>query len=122
LIEVLKFLVAGGLNTGLTYLVYLAALTIVPYVAAYTIAYIAGIGISYILNTYFVFKEKVTIRKALAFPLVYLVQYLAGAGLLVVFVKWVYIPETYAPLLVVVATLPLTFYLSKRVIKFKPEE
>lgn len=113
----LRFLAAGALNTGLTYLLYLLLLLALPYRLAYTGSYAAGIVISYALNTWYVFREPWSWKKLMAFPAVYAVQYLLGLLVITALVEWVSIPARYAPLLAVVVTLPATYLLSRALIK-----
>ena len=88
--KVLRFLISGAVNTTLTYAAYLGLLGLIGYVPAYTIAYIAGIALSYALNTIFVFRAAPTLRSAMLFPLIYLVQYLLGLAVLYVSVTLAY--------------------------------
>ncbi|HEY6943234.1 GtrA family protein [Dokdonella sp.] len=112
----LRFLAGGASTTAVSYAVYLGLLARMPYVAAYSIAYAVGIAWSYFANTWFVFRERASIGRALAFPLVYLVQYLVGSLLLFVLVDGLHVPAAFGPLVVVVLTLPLTYLLSRRII------
>lgn len=118
--EALRFLLAGAFNTGATYLVYLGALQVLPYRYAYSAAYASGIVIGYTVNTLFVFHEPWRWRRLLAFPLVYLLQYLLGLALLWLLVENSIASKEIAPLLVVAITLPLTFIASRRLIKGRP--
>jgi len=87
-----------------------------PYVFAYSIAYVSGIVWSYFANTLFVFRRALSVTRAALFPLVYLAQYLAGTLLLIVLVDVLRLPKTLAPLAVIVLTLPLTYVLSRHLI------
>jgi putative flippase GtrA len=111
-----RFLIAGAFNTGLTWLVYLLFLTQIRYQIAYAMAYCLGIATSYLINSRFVFRQPMRWRSALAFPLVYAMQLILGSILLVVLVKVLNVPVQFAPLVVVVLTLPLTFVLSRRIV------
>lgn len=115
--EFAAFLFFGGLNTVLTYGLYLLLLLAVNYPAAYSASYIAGIFISYILNTRFVFRERLRLSKALQYPAVYLIQYLVGLGLLYLMVEIIHVSKVVAPLAVVLLTVPCTFVMSRYVIK-----
>lgn len=115
--EFARFLVVGAVNTGGGYLIYLGLLQLLPYGAAYSIAFALGILISYLLNTAFVFRTSFSLRKLLQFPLVYLVQYLLGICLLFTLVELLSVPAYIAPLIVVAATIPVTFILSRKIIK-----
>src|SRR5262249_1315331 len=104
-------------NTGITYLAYLLLLPVMPYGTAYTLTYIAGIGLGYYLNARFVFQQPLKWSKALQFPLVYVAQFLASAGLLYLLVDLVHISEVIGPAVVIACTVPLTFVLSRVIIK-----
>lgn len=111
--RLLRFVIGGGLNTAVTYGIFLLGNLVMPYQTAYLIAYLIGIAFSYFFNSLVVFKAPLSIRKFLAFPLVYVVQYLVSALLLEVSVKVLGVPVAYAPLLIIVITIPLTFVLSR---------
>jgi putative flippase GtrA len=117
--EFLKFVISGGINTIATYLVYLLLLIFLNYSLSYTISYVSGIFLSYYLNTVFVFKEKVSFVKFLKFPVVYLVQYLINIFMLYVLVEYLHISTQVVPLIVIVVTIPITYTLSKFIIKSK---
>ncbi|MDQ6765250.1 MAG: GtrA family protein [Verrucomicrobiota bacterium] len=112
-----RFVLFGVVNALTTYALYLALLRVVSYAAAYTVSYVAGIFISYYLNSRFVFKERLDPVKALQYPLVYVAQYCLGITLLYVFVKVAHFDQRIAPVLVLVASIPLTYSLSKLLIK-----
>lgn len=117
--EFLKFVVSGGINTLTTYLVYLLLLLFLNYSLSYTVSYVSGIFLSYYLNTVFVFKEKMSIKKFLKFPIVYLIQYFINLLMLYILVEHLYLSTRIVPLIVVVVTIPVTFVLSKLIIKSK---
>lgn len=117
--EFLRFVFVGGINTGATYIFYLVLLIFFDYSVSYTISYVAGILISFYLNTFFVFKEKVSFKKFLQFPLVYLVQYLINLLMILVFVELFNVSKQIVPLIVIVITIPITFVLSKLIIRGK---
>lgn len=115
--EFITFAVFGGINTAVTYGVYVLCVRAMPYKAAYTASYVFGIVLSYCLNARFVFGERLRLSRALQYPLVYVVQYLVGLGVLYVGVEVVGLSKYVAPLVVVVLTLPVTYALSRYVIK-----
>lgn len=108
-----RFLLSGGLNTAITYGIYLVLLQQISYQFSYTIAYVSGIAISYTLNRSFVFRSHYGLRSILLFPLVYIAQYGFGMLLLWLWVEIAGLSTKIAPLIVVVATLPLTYVLSR---------
>lgn len=111
-----RFLICGGVNTLLTYLIYVGLVMVLPYPVAYTITTILGIFLSYVLNALFVFRRKLSLTAALQYPVVYVVQYFLGLALLYVLVEKAHLSKFFAPLLIVVATTPITFLLSRFVI------
>ncbi|WP_339251667.1 GtrA family protein [Paenibacillus sp. FSL P2-0136] len=117
--EFLKFVVSGGINTLTTYLMYLLLLLFLNYSLSYTVSYVSGIFLSYYLNTVFVFKEKISIKKFLKFPIVYLIQYFINLLMLYILVEHLHLSTKIVPLIVVVVTIPVTFVLSKLIIKSK---
>ncbi len=115
--EFLKFLISGGLNTLATYGIYLALIDFVDYKISYSISYVCGIVISFFLNALFVFKQKVSLRSFIKYPIVYIVQYLINLLMLFALVKIFHIPEIFVPLIVTIVTIPITFVLSKLIIR-----
>jgi putative flippase GtrA len=111
-----RFLISGGVNTGLTYLIYVGIVWFLPYTIAYTVTTILGIFLSYVLNALFVFRRKLSLSAALQYPIVYLAQYVVGLILLYLLVEKAGMSKFVAPLLIVVATVPVTFLLSRYVI------
>ncbi len=112
-LEIGRFLLSGGVNTALTYGIYLLTLLFLPYKTSYTISYISGIGIAYALNRFFVFKGHQGIKSAALLPLVYLIQYLCSLFILWVWVEKLGFDQRVAPLIAIITTIPLTFILSK---------
>lgn len=108
-----RFLASGAVNTLLTYALYLACLQYWSYRFSYTVAYIAGIGLAYFLNRLFVFKEHRGVASVLLLPMIYVVQYLAGIGILWVWVDWIGLPSSLGPLAVIFFTVPLTYLLTR---------
>ena len=113
-----RFLLVGATNTLFSYLLYLLLLTFVSYLPAYSIAYCAGVLLSYFLNVLFVFKKRVSFATFLKFPLVYVVQYALGASILWLLVSKAGASPALAMIVVIVVTIPVTFFLSRLV--FEP--
>jgi putative flippase GtrA len=110
-----RFLVAGLVNTGVTYALYLLLLRLVAYRTAFSIAFVAGIALSYALNARFVFRRPATWASLVRFPLVYLAQYFGGLALVSMSVEWLAVPTWLAPIVALVVTIPLTYSLSRMI-------
>ena len=115
--EYASFLLSGAANTGLTYALYALFLFFVPYKLSYSLAYVCGIVFSYYLNSKFVFKQPVTLAKFLKYPAVYIVQYGLGIIILYICIDILGVSKWLAPIVVIVISLPVTFVISKLIIK-----
>jgi putative flippase GtrA len=118
----LHFIICGLMNTGATYGIYLLLELIMNYQIAYAIAYSIGIIFSYWLNTVIVFRDKLAWRKFFKYPLVYLVQYGLSAGLMAIMVAQLHFSKALAPLIILVITIPVTYFLSKFIIVTKVKQ
>lgn len=110
---VIRFLMAGGLNTVITYLIYLIALHPLGYAYAYTLSYVSGLLLAYTLNRKFVFRSHRGWVSFWLMPAVYLAQYALGLGIVWLWVEQLgWRPEP-APLIAIACSLPITFVMSK---------
>ncbi|AVT15476.1 GtrA family protein [Paracidovorax avenae] len=109
----LRFGIGGGMNTGLSYLIYLLSGLIFDYQIAFFLGYISGIVFSYWYNTRYVFRVPFKWSGFLAYPLVYIVQYALSALLLAGAIEYFGIEKSIAPLAIAAITVPLTYCLSK---------
>ncbi|MEQ8201769.1 MAG: GtrA family protein [Syntrophomonadaceae bacterium] len=115
--EFAGFGLVGAANTLTTYGLYAVLLFLFSYKVSYSLAYISGILISYYLNSRLVFREPVSLLKFIKYPIVYVVQYLLGIAVLYVAIDLLGFSPWLAPLLVIAISLPVTFILSKLIIK-----
>jgi len=115
--EFARFVVAGAVNTITSYAIYLTLLQWMPYLAAYTIAYAVGIGISYLLLTRFVFGAPRRLATAMRFPLVYVAQYLTGSAIILLLVEAWGIRSSIAAIVAIIGSIPVSFLLSRFVLR-----
>lgn len=113
----LRFLVVGGVNTVMTYLLYLWLLTLLDYRLAYSVSFVFGIGLALTMQARFVFKTKVTPRTALMYSLIYGVQYIVGLAIVTFSVQYLMVPKQFALAISVVLCVPLMFFLTRSVLK-----
>lgn len=111
--EVLRYGAAGGVNTVATYALYLGLLRLVDYRLAYALAFVAGIGLSFVLLRHLVFARRGK-RHSLAWLAASQVLQL-GLGLAVVqaWVGWLRWPDTLAPLAAIAVCVPLMFLIQR---------
>ena len=117
--EILKFIIVGGINTLNYYVVYLFLLKLlhIEYMISHITGFLVAFVISYYLNCYFVYRVKPTWRKFISFPITQIVNVSLQTVLLYVFVSWLNLPAEIAPFAGLVITIPITFVLSKWILK-----
>lgn len=117
--EILKFIIVGGINTLNYYVVYLLLLKLlhIEYMISHITGFLVAFVISYYLNCYFVYRVKPTWRKFISFPITQIVNVSLQTVLLYVFVSWLNLPAEIAPFAGLVITIPVTFVLSKWILK-----
>ena len=111
--QVWRFLVAGAINTMLTYALYLLLLSTLGHRLAYGLAYAAGIALAYVLGRGFVFRRHAGWRSVLLTPVIYLFQFCVGLLVVETWITVLGLRAEFAPLVAIVATLPLTYVLSR---------
>ncbi|HEI7752608.1 TPA: flippase GtxA [Staphylococcus aureus] len=116
---ILKFIIVGGINTLNYYVVYLLLLKLlhIEYMISHITGFIVAFVISYYLNCYFVYRVKPTWRKFISFPITQIVNVSLQTVLLYVFVSWLNLPAEIAPFAGLIITIPITFVLSKWILK-----
>ncbi|MCI2774840.1 GtrA family protein [Staphylococcus petrasii] len=119
--EIIKFVIVGGINTLDYYLVYLILLKLfnVHYMLSHIIGFVVSFIISYYLNCYFVYNVKPTLKKFLSFPLTQVVNMGMQTLFLYIFVRWFNFPSEIAPFVGLIVTIPITFVLSKWLLRDK---
>ncbi|KMR78467.1 polysaccharide biosynthesis protein [Staphylococcus aureus] len=117
--EILKFIIVGGINTLNYYVVYLLLLKLlhIEYMISHITGFLVAFVISYYLNCYFVYRVKPTWRKFISFPITQIVNVSLQTVLLYVFVSWLNLPAEIAPFAGLIITIPITFILSKLILK-----
>lgn len=112
----LRYLLGGGVNTVITYGIYLALNLVLGYQWAYLFAYALGVVFSYCFNAVLVFRVPLSWKGFFSYPLVYVIQYGSSALLLGVLVEFANMSEKFVPLLVSVCMVPLSYTISKLIL------
>ncbi|MFJ4873673.1 GtrA family protein [Streptomyces sp. NPDC088745] len=116
LLQIARFALVGGVNTGTFYGCYLALHAWLPYYPAYVLAFGVSMVGSFFLNTYFTYRTRPTWRKFLLFPLTNLTNFVVTSVGVFVLVEWCGVGERIAPLLAAAAAIPVTYVLSRRIL------
>lgn len=109
----LRFLVVGGLNTLITYLIYLLLISYIDYRIAFTGSFVMGLIIAYVFNSRIVFDISFSWYRLLKHSAIYLSLYILALVLLSLEVELMDFDRRIAPLLNVALLVPLTFSLNK---------
>lgn len=115
-----RFVVGGGINTLVTYVLFLLLAGLMHHAIAYTLSYAFGVLLSYLINALYVFKAGLNRREALQFPIAYAVQYVFGLVLLSLLVDIAGVSRPTAMLVVIGAGVVLSFFLTKRIFGARP--
>ncbi|WP_331711547.1 GtrA family protein [Pseudomonas sp. URMO17WK12:I11] len=110
-----RFLLSGGFNTLVTYVLYLLLLSCFSYQISYTISYCLGVVLAYYLNRVAVFKSHRGLLSLLLFPLVYVAQYLLTGSVLWGLVVQLGLDERLALLVAIALMVPVNFLLSRKI-------
>lgn len=117
--EFVRYVFIGGVNTAIGQLGYWLLLPHMNHHVANVIVYVLGIMLSYVLNTLVVFRQPLKWKKFIQFPLVYAVQ-LGGSVIFLYFaVDEFGLPAEIGPLLWIALSVPLTFVISRFILRPK---
>lgn len=111
--EALRYLAAGGVNTAATWALYLVLLQRLDYRLAYVLAFVAGVGLSFVLLRHLVFARPGK-RHALAWLAAsQLLQLGLGLAVVQAWVAWLQAPAWLAPLAAIAVCVPLLFVIQR---------
>ena len=119
LIEFLKYAIVGCINTADYYLSYLIFMDIFKfsYKISFIMGYVVSIVGSYFLNTYFTYKQKPSMKKFLIFPLTYVPNFIIQYVGMILLVDRINMSRKVAPVITALVATPITFFVTKYVIK-----
>ena len=122
--EFVRFVIVGVINTLTYYSIYLVLHNIfdLPYLAAHLVGFFISLNISFFLNTYVTYRVRPTWKKYLAFPLTQVVNISVSTALIFIFVEFLGLSSNIAPFAAVLFTVPITFIISSKILKDKPEQ
>ena len=120
-----RFLLLGVSNTVFGYIIYGLLLFIFHYQIAYALTYAFGIIIISYINPKYVFKVESTALNGAKTAFTYCFQYILGAFLLAIVVRFVGVSPFIALIMVTCVTVPVTFgmnyiLLRKDILKSEP--
>lgn len=118
--DALRFVIAGGINTAISYGVYWLLLIWLSYQLAYALSWVFGLLLVVVLYPSKVFVGSQNSRKKqLLVAAQYLVVFCAGLGLLSILVDYLSVPPAWAAIIVMVFTTVLNFGLMRLLYRHK---
>lgn len=118
--QILRFVIAGAINTGLSVLVYQAALFVMPHGPAYVLAYLAGIAIAYVLYSKQVFDAPMGTKRFAAFAVFYVLSLAVGTLLNAALIEMIGIIERLAIFITIALMLPVNYLGSRFCLRAAP--
>ncbi|MCK7623891.1 GtrA family protein [Streptomyces sp. RS10V-4] len=115
--QMARFALVGAVNTATFYACYLPLHRVLPYFAAYSAAFALSLVGSFFLNTYFTYRTRPSWKKFLLFPLTQVTNYAVQSAGLVALVSWLGMDSAAAPLAAALLALPVTFAVSRRILR-----
>lgn len=111
--EGLRFLLVGGFNTVVTYLIYCVLVIWWHPQLAWLAVFVLGLGMGFVLHTRLAFRATLAPRKALGYILAQLCSYAFCSGAIHVGMHWVGLGPRVAAALAITLNVPLAFLLAR---------
>lgn len=112
----MKFGMVGGINTAVSYGVYLILLVVLPYLVAHVLAWVVGVVVSYFLNARFTYGVARSWRSFALFPLSSLPNIILSSAGVLVMVEVLGWSQVIAPLIATVLAVPIAYLVAKRIL------
>lgn len=113
---ILTFGLIGLANTGLSYLVYLAAMRVSPYAIANVIGWTVGVLFSFYANCRFTWRVRPTWQRFIRFPLSSVPNVAFSTAGVVFLVEVARVDVRVAPLVATAAAIPLSYLLARAIL------
>lgn len=108
-----RYLLSGAFNTLLSYLLYLALLPVVGYRVSYVVSFVIGIGVSFLLLRFAVFRTAGRRLSAVYVAASHLIQLGLGLAIVEVWVSVLRGPPALAALAAIAVCVPLVFLVQR---------
>lgn len=117
--EFTRFIIVGCINTVHYYAIYLLCLHVLHfhYFSSHALGFAFSLVGSFFLNSYITYNIKPTLAKFIRFPFTQVIHTIISTILLFVFIEWLRIDSNLAPLFAVFITVPITFIMTRRILK-----
>jgi putative flippase GtrA len=117
LMQIGRFALVGAGRTILSFLLYLALMSVAPYWLAFTLSFAITITFSAFVNGRYVFLVALTPRSYLLYVGLYLLNYLVSLALLVLVVELLGVSKRLAPIPVIICIFPISFFSERYILR-----
>ena len=107
--ELVGFITVGAVNTINGFLFATLFSQFLDANLSFVLGYVVAINISYLLNSFLVFKSRLSFKRLVKFCLSYVPNFIIQNGLLFVFYNLLSLPKLVAYLIAVYVAIPITF-------------
>lgn len=114
--RLVRFAAVGTANTAVHYAAYVVLWWVLPYLVAHGVAMLVATMCSYLLHCRFTFRVRPTLRKLLLFPVSNITNIVLSTVVVALLVDLVGADPRIASLLGGIASIPMTFVVSKAVL------
>lgn len=113
------FCIIGVINTLLAQLIYivLVGLNLLPPGTASVTGDVLTIAVSYVLNMKLTYKEKLSLKSAISFPISYIPGTIINALIVILVVNILHFPKIYAKAISLPITVPLNYIFVSLIVK-----
>lgn len=105
----MRFVIVGGANTAVYYVIYRLLLPLMAYLPAHLIAFGCGVVFSFFANCLFTYRVRPTWRRFFAFPATTLVNLAVTTGGSALMVHYLNVDERYVTLIATIIAVPFTY-------------
>lgn len=120
--RLLRFGAVGVANTAVYYVAYRILLVAIPYLLAHVSAWLCSVIFSFVMNCWFTFKVRPTLRRFAAFPASSLANLVLTTFGSIVLVSHFHVDERYATLIMGILAIPATFVLTAFILRPSAED
>ena len=115
--DYVRFLLSGGFNTALTFLLYSAGILLgLHYALANAVAWAIGIAVSFFLNSRFVFRKGYTHKRFLSFILSNIFSLILSMAILFVLINAYSLNPIFASVVAIPVVVAVNFFAVKRIV------
>jgi putative flippase GtrA len=115
--DYVRFLLSGGFNTVLTFLLYSAGILIgLHYALANAMAWAIGVAVSFFLNSRFVFRRSYSHKRFLSFIASNIFSLILSMALLSVLIKVYSLDPILASIITIPVVVAVNFFAVKRIV------